>query len=903
MTIGLGGCGSLAQLPGAAELDGSVSGGFWLSYVFMDVVVQTDKFESLSLGRDASSPSWSPISDAFRLSSTRALLAEALARSSPLVLCLCREGHVIARAAVDLGGLVSPAGDHGALAGRFALLALDAAAQDHCNDTGVVPPTPDAFQAPLAAAAPDGAPFVELRVRVTEARGAGAAAPPDEAPGDFARREARPGRAPEAEDAAEGAAAGAAPLLALPRAERLSVELPGGEEEGPAASGGEGAEGDPPEPPPPEGEPLPPRDAAAAAAAAPVPPPGVRRRWRLTAAIQSITGGDHAANLLVSFSLPLLDGTYAEALSAAAFARRSPAEAAASGTSKTLRSRPAWVPARGTAAVDRGVGSVVFESAWARLPLVAQTSPPVATIVERTAAGGEAPVAAAALPLERLLRARPQRFRCPVSGERFESMAAYGRHRAQALAEGLVPVPPPRPVMIRLLQARCRAVPTPTAAEAGGSNPAAVEAMLVLEELGPPEGPAREDPPPTPTPDPTPTPTPTPNPNPNPTPTPDPDPTPGAPAAQAAWEAWRLAQEAAWAENLRQKEAAALSRLEAQAEEREAQRAASLRRAAGEYAKLEGRLRAALEEVEAKGRALAAAEASLARERASQASDLGMLQRRVREESRAGLEAERRRSSAAERRASLAEERCEALHARLKALDEEFAAFRAAQRRTPEAGLRAQAARLEGQLSAARADLAARDADASRARLEAEKLRGHAQRLARALQREQGKQAARERRQLEQLRLEYSAREERFLLDGDRKALGEIRRELGSLRTAVTAQAAGEAARRAEEAREAAAAAKRRAEEGRAAPLELLRASAEAAAAEEEEEVEALEPVELGEPRVRRSGGGLRAEREALLASGLYDEDDPLVRELDRAIRASAAVKRSIGSPAATEDG
>ena len=65
--------------------------------------------------------------------------------------------------------------------------------------------------------------------------------------------------------------------------------------------------------------------------------------------------------------------------------------------------------------------------------------------------------------------------------------------------------------------------------------------------------------------------------------------------------------------------------------------------------------------------------------------------------------------------------------------------------------------------------------------LEKEQFKAHIHRLARALKREREKTAATARRDLEQLKLEYVAREQRFILDGDRHELHKIKAELKAL--------------------------------------------------------------------------------------------------------------------------
>jgi hypothetical protein len=69
-----------------------------------------------------------------------------------------------------------------------------------------------------------------------------------------------------------------------------------------------------------------------------------------------------------------------------------------------------------------------------------------------------------------------------------------------------------------------------------------------------------------------------------------------------------------------------------------------------------------------------------------------------------------------------------------------------------------------------------------KAMLQREEFRAHIHKLGRALRKHQEKDAAAARRELEQLRLEYLAREERYMLDGDRDELRSIRNELEELR-------------------------------------------------------------------------------------------------------------------------
>ncbi len=70
-----------------------------------------------------------------------------------------------------------------------------------------------------------------------------------------------------------------------------------------------------------------------------------------------------------------------------------------------------------------------------------------------------------------------------------------------------------------------------------------------------------------------------------------------------------------------------------------------------------------------------------------------------------------------------------------------------------------------------------------KALLQREEFRAHIHKLGEALQRHQEKDAVAAKRELEQLRLDYLAREERFMLDGDREELQRIKHELDCLKS------------------------------------------------------------------------------------------------------------------------
>lgn len=112
-------------------------------------------------------------------------------------------------------------------------------------------------------------------------------------------------------------------------------------------------------------------------------------------------------------------------------------------------------------------------------------------------------------------------------------------------------------------------------------------------------------------------------------------------------------------------------------------------------------------------------------------------------------------------------------------------------RSLPESVLREECARLKAQLSEGRAEVERERRVRSEAELEKEHFRSQMHRLALALKREREKSATIARQELEQLRLEFLAREERYILDGDRDELRSIRYELANLRAQTGLGASG----------------------------------------------------------------------------------------------------------------
>lgn len=367
-----------------------------------------------------------------------------------------------------------------------------------------------------------------------------------------------------------------------------------------------------------------------------------------------------------------------------------------------------------------------------------------------------------------------------------------------------------------------------------------------------------------------------------------------------AWEDWRREEERAWASRLRDREQEAIARVEQDAVERCKVERDALAQSRAEYARLEIKLRASLRDCDQRERSLNDAEARLERDRASKVLDLQMLEKRLRDESKHSVEAEVRARKAVEKALASARAAQERAEKRASTADADFDRWRQAHRRTPEAELVARVAKSKAESSDLRARLERGNAETADARAERERLRAHVHRLARALQRARDENRDAARRDLDALRLEYKGREERFVLDGDRRQLKQIKEELDALR-----RNASEREDRAHVARDAARTVinemgtpPRRVQPGIRSPSAVF--DEDALDAVNGTEYEGGAPAPAREEEVFRSTGSvshspvdvqaqhlrLQGEREALLGAG-YPAEDPLVRDLDRLIAAA----------------
>lgn len=218
---------------------------------------------------------------------------------------------------------------------------------------------------------------------------------------------------------------------------------------------------------------------------------------------------------------------------------------------------------------------------------------------------------------------------------------------------------------------------------------------------------------------------------------------------------------------------------------REKHRAAEVVAQQADFNRLEAKLRKALTEAENRERQLLAAQEENARKTAHKMADVKVMQRRLKEEAEHQVALERRRVVSLEKQIKTLEETVSRSNTRLRAVEEEYEQFRAAQRNAPEAQLREQIRKLELRNSELQRRAEEEKAVSLSHQARHDKCRVQLVRVARELQRSREAQKRRAENDLQKLRVEYLAQEQRGTMSSDRATLRDIRRELESLRLAT----------------------------------------------------------------------------------------------------------------------
>lgn len=254
------------------------------------------------------------------------------------------------------------------------------------------------------------------------------------------------------------------------------------------------------------------------------------------------------------------------------------------------------------------------------------------------------------------------------------------------------------------------------------------------------------------------------------------------PRNQEALAEWVAAEYKVWEEGMRTKETSRMGELEAAWALREQERRAAVSAAQKQYTTLEAKLRHKLDMVEQRERALHLKELEVNRRGEVQAGELKIQQRRLEEELHHKVSIERRKIEEMTARVKQLTKGRDAAEDRARKVEADFANYRNDQRSTPEAVLHARVAELTQKCSELTMGVEVERAKAEterRAKVECQAQLGRLVRELQAVRREQRLVAE---RNMEQLRLQYIAREERYVLDGDRQELRSIKNELDDLK-------------------------------------------------------------------------------------------------------------------------
>jgi hypothetical protein len=487
------------------------------------------------------------------------------------------------------------------------------------------------------------------------------------------------------------------------------------------------------------------------------------RHYRMNIEVKSIGGLRRAANAAIHFSYPYL------------------------GAGGPVRTHPVWLPANTEGRVDGAVASYDCCMSRNRIRDIMSEHPLKISAVSRTHLGS-ANIGEVGVDLFGVMESRPHSFRCPMTNKTFKAREEYVSHRHSLLALrslGQVDrVPAKDPITIwandsflplcmdrrnssemSFLGGRLRVVVIIEEISIVGAEIATSVkpgykmhngALYVIKDqpsdFDLPQGGAEVDI------------------EGNPELPPEPLDRVGLSEVERAaleklksdWETFRLATEVQWRNSLKDRESQMRSKLEAEASTTLAERADDLRRAQEEAGRLEVRLRGAIDEAERQKSQLKLREEQMQMHLSQKTSELQLLQRRVREEAKARIDSEVRKSESLVSQINLQKQQIERYEKRVKDVEREFESFRVYSRGTPEAVLREEVARVRAQLGESRGEVERERRIKSEAELEKEHYRAQMHRLAVALKRERERSSASTRQDLDQLRLEFLAREERY---------------------------------------------------------------------------------------------------------------------------------------------
>ncbi|ETI48931.1 hypothetical protein F443_07098 [Phytophthora nicotianae P1569] len=251
---------------------------------------------------------------------------------------------------------------------------------------------------------------------------------------------------------------------------------------------------------------------------------------------------------------------------------------------------------------------------------------------------------------------------------------------------------------------------------------------------------------------------------------------------RSAWKQEQHLHQLQWKRRFAEMEKVRMDELEEEWARREEERSNLLKAAQEEYQRLEQTLRKSLADLETRERRLAVTEAALQREQEAKRDEYDSLQRRLKSEQSHTLSLAKKQTEAYERRISLLESQLGDTESRAKQVEADFTEYRQQQRKLPESKLREEIAALKGNVSELEKQKMAKERECEIAEANVEKMKSQLDQMAGLLTREKKKHEARVVDELEKLRVKYIAREERYVLDGDRDELRAIKKQLDDLK-------------------------------------------------------------------------------------------------------------------------
>ncbi|CAK4072184.1 unnamed protein product, partial [Aphanomyces euteiches] len=249
-------------------------------------------------------------------------------------------------------------------------------------------------------------------------------------------------------------------------------------------------------------------------------------------------------------------------------------------------------------------------------------------------------------------------------------------------------------------------------------------------------------------------------------------------AEKRAWEASKKKQQLAMEQN----EAKRMETLEAEWALREKERMQTVRDAQQEYLALEKKLRQTLHDLDERERALQKAEEALQHKLTIQKQEMDIVQRRTKSETQHALSLAEQQKQTSDFLCNQMEQRAIRAETQLKQLEQDLAALRLEQRKSPENVLRQEIIQHQATIATLEKQLRLLQVEKDKEVQVQKELSVQVDRLTQLLHQEKRKQEEQKVQDLEALRLKYIAREERYVLDGDREELKAIKKQLDVLR-------------------------------------------------------------------------------------------------------------------------